>query len=163
MQSLRTRRPSDGARPRQGAGAGAPRQPGQGKLSKSPSSAGLRQQAGRSTRSMRKSRVDDKIKKRMSMRYADISGPTLAGGAVPAVPALPIGAYAGAGGLGVGVGAGRRGAGAGAQYEDAYGYGMDEEGVRTGRAARPDVREADLRGLESEAFDPDACELHILL
>ena len=101
---------------------------------------------------MRKSRVDDKIKKRMSTRYADISAPTLAGGAVPAVPALPIGAY------GVGrSGAGGRGA-AEADYEAAYGYGVDEEGVRSGRAARPDVRESDLRGLESEAFDPDACE-----
>ncbi|KAL1669579.1 Cullin repeat-like-containing domain protein [Schizophyllum commune] len=38
----------------------------------------------------RKSRVDDKIKKRMSMRYAEISGPTPVGG-IPAVPSLPAG------------------------------------------------------------------------
>ncbi|KZS93050.1 hypothetical protein SISNIDRAFT_550064 [Sistotremastrum niveocremeum HHB9708] len=37
----------------------------------------------------RKSRVDDKIKKRMSMRYADISAPT--GATIPDVPALPAG------------------------------------------------------------------------
>ncbi len=37
----------------------------------------------------RKSRVDDKIKKRMSTRYADISGPTEIPN-VPSVPALPM-------------------------------------------------------------------------
>jgi len=37
----------------------------------------------------RKSRVDDKIKKRMSTRYADISAPT--GLSVPEVPTIPIG------------------------------------------------------------------------
>ena len=37
----------------------------------------------------RKSRVDDKIKKRMSTRYADISGPTVIPH-VPRVPALPM-------------------------------------------------------------------------
>ncbi|KAJ7610832.1 Cullin repeat-like-containing domain protein [Roridomyces roridus] len=38
-------------------------------------------------RDTRKSRVDDKIKKRMSMRYADISGPTDLG--VPEMPPMP--------------------------------------------------------------------------
>lgn len=37
-------------------------------------------------RDARKSRVDDRIKKRMSMRYADISGPT----DIPAVPTMPM-------------------------------------------------------------------------
>lgn len=74
----------------------------------------------------------------MSMRYADISGPTLTGeGGIPAVPSLPIGAY--------GLGAGRGGERGG----DAYGYGgVDEEGVRNEREARQDVREVDLRALE---------------
>ncbi|EJC98814.1 uncharacterized protein FOMMEDRAFT_23599 [Fomitiporia mediterranea MF3/22] len=98
------------------------------------------------SRSTRKSRVDDKIRKRMSMRYADISAPTLTGeGGAPAVPALPIGAY-GAGGVG------GRGAGVGG----AYGYGYDDEGVRNEKEARRDVREQDLRALEKEGFDPDA-------
>ena len=40
----------------------------------------------------RKSRVDDKIKKRMSTRYADISAPTgLSVPEVPVVPSVPIG------------------------------------------------------------------------
>lgn len=66
--SLRTRRPSQ-----------APRKPAQrtpSKLSK------------QSVRDVRKSRVDDKIKKRMSMRYADISSPTELHH-IPAVPSLP--------------------------------------------------------------------------
>ncbi|KAF9453876.1 hypothetical protein P691DRAFT_718920 [Macrolepiota fuliginosa MF-IS2] len=64
--SLRTRRPSEAPRKAQ-------RTPS--KLSK--------------VRDARKSRVDDKIKKRMSMRYADISSPTELI-PVPAVPSLPI-------------------------------------------------------------------------
>ncbi|OCH90543.1 hypothetical protein OBBRIDRAFT_776799 [Obba rivulosa] len=72
MQSLRTRRQSE-ARPAKG----------QNRLTKTP---GLRD-ARTSTR------VDDKIKKRMSMRYADISAPTNA--EVPPMPSLPIGLRAG--------------------------------------------------------------------
>ena len=86
----------------------------------------------------RKSRVDDKIKKRMSMRYADISAPT--GVSVPPVPSLPIGTFGlGAGGAGIGAG------------------GRDEEGVRDEREAREDPRETDLKALENEVFDPDTC------
>lgn len=66
--SLRTRRPSEAPRKT------AKRSPS--KLSK------------QSSRDARKSRVDDKIKKRMSMRYADISGPTELS-PIPAVPSLP--------------------------------------------------------------------------
>lgn len=121
MQSLRTRRPSTGQKPS--------RQPT--KLAKAP----VKARSG----STRKSRVDDKIKKRMSMRYADISAPTDA--SVPAVPSLPIGSF--------GLGAGVVGMGAG--------RGMDEEGVRDEREAREDPREGDMRALESEKFDPDAC------
>lgn len=73
------------------------------------------------------------------MRYADISAPTDA--SVPAVPSLPIGSF-GLGAGGMGMGAGR---------------GMDEEGVRDEREAREDPREGDMRALENEKFDPDAC------
>ena len=94
----------------------------------------------------RKSRVDDKIKKRMSMRYADISAPRLAedGSGVPAVPSMPVGAY----------GAGMGGAGSRGGYD--YGYG-DDEGFRDVRG-RVDVRESDMRAFERDGFDPDACE-----
>ena len=120
MQSLRTRRPSAGQKPA--------RQPT--KLAKGPA----KSRSG----STRKSRVDDKIKKRMSMRYADISAPT--GVSVPPVPSLPIGTFRlGAGGAGIGAG------------------GRDEEGVRDEREAREDPRETDLKALENEVFDPDTC------
>lgn len=63
--SLRTRRPSEASRK-------APtRSPS--KLTKN------------APRDVRKSRVDDKIKKRMSMRYADISLPT----DIPPIPVVP--------------------------------------------------------------------------
>ena len=102
MQSLRTRRPSDGP-PK----SSKPQQQPQ-KLAKTPS-----RRAGGAAR---KSRVDDKIKKRMSMRYADISAPTAVSG-VPEMPALPVSLIPGrrgAGGAGVGgVGGGVTGARAG--------------------------------------------------
>ncbi|TFY54472.1 hypothetical protein EVG20_g9690, partial [Dentipellis fragilis] len=80
----------------------------------------------------RKSRVDDKIKKRMSMRYADISAPT--GASVPAVPTVPIGLRPG-GGV-------RREA---------------DEGVRTGQApSKEEARAAENKLLDSDDFDPDA-------
>ena len=120
MQSLRTRRPSAGQKPA--------RQPT--KLAKGPA----KSRSG----STRKARVDDKIKKRMSMRYADISAPT--GVSVPPVPSLPIGTFGlGAGGAGIGAG------------------GRDEEGVRDEREAREDPRETDMKAMENEVFDPDTC------
>ncbi|KAF5392614.1 hypothetical protein D9757_002211 [Collybiopsis confluens] len=70
MQSLRTRR-SQAPAPK--------RQPTNGKLSKD----GARPRP----RDAGRSRVDDKIKKRMSTRYADISSPTELN--VPRVPTLP--------------------------------------------------------------------------
>jgi hypothetical protein len=63
--SLRTRRPSEASR--------KPPTRSPSKLSKA------------APRDVRKSRVDDKIKKRMSMRYADISPPT----SIPPVPVVP--------------------------------------------------------------------------
>ncbi|KAH9949330.1 hypothetical protein B0H21DRAFT_777314 [Amylocystis lapponica] len=69
MQSLRQRKPSE---------------------SRSRGSQSGKRLAKSGPKDSRKStRVDDKIKKRMSMRYADISSPTNA--AVPPVPSLPIG------------------------------------------------------------------------
>lgn len=72
MESLRARRPSNARKdslPTQGQARPRPAQP--------------------RNRDARKSRVDDKIKKRMSMRYADAD--TMPGGAAPDVPSLPTG------------------------------------------------------------------------
>lgn len=103
MQSLRTRKPSQASRPR-------------GQLQKP-------------ARDARKStRVDDKIKKRMSMRYAEISSPT---GGVPAVPSIPLGLRP-----------------AGYKGQDIF-IPQTEEPLG-------DPREAELRLLDQDEFDPDA-------
>ncbi|KAG2136515.1 uncharacterized protein EDB93DRAFT_781949 [Suillus bovinus] len=73
MQSLRTRRPSETRTVKRQAS----------KLEKKPIN-----------KNVRKSTVDDKIKKRMSLRYAEISAPTEA--SVPDVPSVPIGLRPGA-------------------------------------------------------------------
>ncbi|KAG8746810.1 exocyst complex component exo84, partial [Ceratobasidium sp. 428] len=114
MKSLRTRRPTPSSAPQ-------PR-PQKQKLSKA-------------NKDVRKSRVDDKMKRRMSARYADISDPRDA--EVPDMPDLRD--------L-------RRIAGAGPTFYD------DEEdeplgGVGMGEEARVDV--LDVRDLEQEDFDPD--------
>ena len=104
--------------------------------------------------------MDDKIKKRMSMRYADISGPTTSDGFVPSVPSLPLGigrlssggAFGlGAYGMGAGYGMGGFGVGAGVREED-------EEFVREPSKAVEELREFDLRELEKDEFDADACK-----
>jgi exocyst complex component 8 len=87
----------------------------------------------------RTTRVDDKIKKRMSMRYADISSPTNA--LIPAVPIIPLALRPGV--------PGRRDADTSA-YQ---GTDEREEGRR-----EEEAREAELRMLDQERFDPDACE-----
>ncbi|KAG8687826.1 exocyst complex component exo84, partial [Ceratobasidium sp. 395] len=115
MKSLRTRRPTPSSAPQ-------PR-PQKQKLSKA-------------NKDVRKSRVDDKMKRRMSARYADISDPRDA--EVPDMPDLRD--------L-------RRIAGTGPTFYD------DEEdeplgGVGMGEEARVDV--LDVRDLEQEDFDPDA-------
>ena len=144
MQSLRTRRPSDGKNPS--------KQPQQTqKLSKTPS-----RRAGGNAR---KSRVDDKIKKRMSMRYADISAPT--GALVPDMPAMPIGmvnmgarrAASGESGM-AGVGTAGMGLSIGMSR-----IGEEEEFVREPAEGnlRDSTRGADLKDLQRESFDPDAC------
>ncbi|KAK7464444.1 exocyst complex component exo84 [Stygiomarasmius scandens] len=118
MQSLRTRR-SQAPRKTQRSGT---------KLSKS--------NAAPPTRESRKSRVDDKIKKRMSMRYADISSPTELN--VPPMPTLP-------GELGPSRRAGQTG------------RDMDEV-VKDSSSARAEAKAKadDKKLLDQESFDPDA-------
>ncbi|CAL1693849.1 unnamed protein product [Somion occarium] len=109
MQSLRTRKPSE-SRPK-----------GQGrKLAKQDPNLNLNR---------KNTRVDDKIKKRMSMRYADISSPTDA--SVPAVPSLPIGVRPGA-------------------------YRGQDDPVKEREQPKEDPKETDLRMLDKDDFDPDA-------
>jgi exocyst complex component 8 len=74
MQSLRTRKLQPNGQPQ--------------KLTKQPSS------ATRARANTRKSRIDDKIRKRMSTRYASISAPTDVSG-VPDVPTVPLSLAAG--------------------------------------------------------------------
>lgn len=125
MQSLRTRRPSQSNKPT--------RQPS--KLSKTagPSPAKNKE------KDARKSRVDDRIKKRMSMRYADISEPT--GANVPDMPAMPLG-------LRPGIGGGAR--------DD--GPVPSSASIRRDGREREDPRAAEKRMLDKEDFDADACE-----
>ena len=78
MQSLRTRKPSE-SRPKGSQRQGTIRKP----------NPAARDPDRRATR------VGEKMKKRMSMRYADISLPT--DGLVPDVPALPLGMRGGPG------------------------------------------------------------------
>ncbi|KIJ22228.1 hypothetical protein PAXINDRAFT_6346 [Paxillus involutus ATCC 200175] len=111
MQSLRSRRPSD-SRP-----VTVKRQ-----ASKLIKSSSIRQNA-------RKSTVDDKMKKRMSLRYAEISAPTEA--SVPAVPTIPLGLRPGL-----------------ARDPD--------EIVLDSTQVKEDPRVADQRLLDKEDFDPDA-------
>lgn len=107
MQSLRTRRPSQ-ARPK-----GQKREPT------------IRQ--GRAVE-RKSTRVDDKIKKRMSMRYADISSPT--GGDIPAVPALPLALQPG--------------------------YRGQNIAIPRTEEPREDPKELEQRLLDQDDFDPDA-------
>ena len=116
MQSLRTRKPSQshpkGQRPTNKLARNGPG-PGVGR---------------------RATRVDDKIKKRMSMRYADISGPTDA--SIPAVPTIPLALRAGPGVPRV----------------------QDAAAREREQASKEEQREAELRMLDKDDFDPDACE-----
>ncbi|KAF9245627.1 hypothetical protein BU15DRAFT_85358 [Melanogaster broomeanus] len=108
MQSLRSRRPSDS-------------RPVKRQASKLTKTSSVKQNA-------RKSTVDDKMKKRMSLRYAEISAPTEA--SVPAVPTLPLGLRPGV-----------------ARDPD--------EIVLDSTQVKEDPRAADQRLLDKENFDPD--------
>ena len=107
MQSLRSRRPSESRPVKRNAS----------KLAKSPST-------------RRKSTVDDKMKKRMSLRYADISAPT--DPSVPALPTIPLGLRPGA-------------------HRD------PDEIVKDVAHVKEDPRLLDQRLLDKEDFDPDDC------
>lgn len=107
MQSLRTRRPSETRTVKRQAS----------KLEKKPIN-----------KNVRKSTVDDKIKKRMSLRYAEISAPTEA--SVPDVPSVPIGLRPGA-------------------VRD------PDELVLERASIREDSKVIDQRLLDKEDFDPD--------
>jgi exocyst complex component 8 len=92
--------------------------------------------SGRTPRDPRKqsSRVDDKIKKRMSMRYNDVASPT--DGNVPAMPGMPVGLMSQA------------------SMRGRPGREQDE--------VVKDREDAKLRGndnqlLDTDEFDPDAC------
>lgn len=111
MQSLRTRRSQAPSRKPQRTGTKLAKEPG-------------------SRSDTRKSRVDDRIKKRMSMRYADISGPV----DVPPMPPMPT--FQAGGG----------------EAEDAvYTAKATREEVR--------ATEDDKKLLDQDEFDPEACEL----
>ena len=114
MQSLRTRKPSE-SRPKGSQRQGTIRKP----------NPAARDPDRRATR------VGEKMKKRMSMRYADISGPTDA--LVPDVPSLPIGLRTGA-----------------------YRQQGQEEQAYT-EEPKEDPRAAELKLLDKDDFDPDAC------
>ncbi|KZP28786.1 hypothetical protein FIBSPDRAFT_728388 [Athelia psychrophila] len=114
MQSLRTHRPSGSKSNRQSTKPSKP--------------------------DARKSRVDDKIKKRMSMRYAEISGPTGIS-EVPEVPTLPSTLRPGRGNSG----------------DDANARVLgDGASVATRRERSDDPRVLERRMLDKDDFDPDA-------
>ena len=141
MQSLRTRKPSDG-------GPNTLRKPsmrrggarGQisGPVQQDDAEGGVRKgsiggtASSGTTRDMRKSRLDDKIKKRMSMRYAD--GPRMPD-SIPDMPSLPLAAHDG----------GRR--------------ERDRERVMLQDPNRISAAETlDLQIFGAENFDPDGCK-----
>ena len=129
MQSLRTRRPAQDK-------AGKLSKPSNGPTADSP--------AKRPNKDARKSRVDDRIKKRMSMRYADISGP--ANISVPDIPSIPLGLRAVNRDDGASVG---RGSMAGEDGKSVRREGKERE--------REDPRIAEKKMLDKDDFDADAC------
>jgi hypothetical protein len=83
----------------------------------------------------RKSRVDDKIKRRMSTRYATIFAPTPTNATSPSVPTIPLGL------LGPSLDVVRE----------------KDEVVQQQPLSREDIRASENRLLDAENFDPDAC------
>lgn len=97
----------------------------------------------------RKSRVDDKIKKRMSMRYADISGPTDVA-SVPSVPSIPIGLRPSGGQM-----PSRRDRGRDRIDEEEE----EEEVVKDRGPSLEEIKAAENKLLDVDDFDPDACTI----
>jgi hypothetical protein len=83
----------------------------------------------------RKSKVDDKIKRRMSARYATISAPTPTTDTTPSVPTVPLDL---------------RGA-------DLAPVREKDEFSQIQPPTKEDLRAAENRLLDVEDFDPDAC------
>jgi hypothetical protein len=87
------------------------------------------------SKSISKSRVDDKIKRRMSTRYATISAPTPTDVPLPSLQTIPIGL---------------RSTGLGNIPEN-------DEVVQQQPPSREEIRAAENKLLDAEDFDPDAC------
>jgi exocyst complex component 8 len=83
----------------------------------------------------RTSRVDDKIKRRMSARYATISSPTPADVSAPSVPTISLGL---------------REPGLGVVREQ-------DEVVQKPAPSKEDIRAAENKLLDVDDFNPDAC------
>ena len=82
----------------------------------------------------RKSRVDDKIKRRMSMRYADISVPQPTEN-IPALPSIPAG------------------------FRPTHTRSESQGSMRIKRERqKEDARVAENKLLDKQDFDPDICE-----
>lgn len=123
--------------------AGDPRAKGPPKPGSAPGTGPRPSAPGRTlskARDTRKSRVDDRLKKRTSTRYAEISAPTDAVG-VPAVPALPAGLSAAPTFSGAG------------QMADGE---AEADLVVSPRTA--ESRAVEMKMLDAKTFDPDACE-----
>jgi len=100
------------------------------KLQKQPSARNVK----RSNTDARKSRVDDKIKRRMSTRYADISVPQPTEN-VPALPSVPVG------------------------LRPAHARPESQGNLRIKREKqKEDARVAENKLLDKQDFDPDVCE-----
>lgn len=115
-----------------------PSQAPRGKVQRAPTKL-AKPGAGVTPREKGKGRIDDKIKKRMSTRYAEISSPTQLSG-VPAMPPfmnlIPVG-----------------------QEFDANAYeGIEETRERDIERDNLRAAEDDRKLLESTDFDPAACE-----
>jgi hypothetical protein len=87
----------------------------------------------------RKSRVDDKIKKRMSTRYA-ISSPTPADATTPSVPTIPLGL----------------------RGPDIDIIREKDDVVQQQAPSKEDLRAMENKLLDVEDFDPDACACAVL-
>jgi exocyst complex component 8 len=100
------------------------------KLQKQPSTRNIK----RKNTDARKSRVDDKIKRRMSMRYADISVPQPTEN-VPALPSIPAG------------------------FKPVHSRSDSQASLKiTREKQQEDARVAENKLLDKQEFDPDVCE-----
>ncbi|KAI0296328.1 Cullin repeat-like-containing domain protein [Multifurca ochricompacta] len=85
-------------------------------------------------KSVRKSRIDDKIKRRMSTRYATISAPTPTDPSFPSIPTIPLGI----------------------RRDGLEVVSEKDEIVQQEAPSKEDIRDAENRLLDVDDFDPDA-------